>query len=199
MFAITGLNVNNDGVILAQSDDVAILFFPDPAGIAVRCTAEGGGTKHIASAFTPSGGGFVAVGDDGALALYLPRTDADYRVKVLDSDRRRQIVYEEPMKILMLERAETVHGASDIQMKGKICFNADGTAFLDGGNNVWVIDYRYADEPRRPFVQPSWEMRAQSDEYRKKTEAAFETHIAFTEREKPRKKGLFARLFGKDR
>ena len=106
-YGLTGLDVNDEGMALVS----AIVFFPDTAGFAVRCSGLDGESKFEASSFTPDGSGFVAVGDDGSLALYLPRSDDDYQIVVQDSDPRKGLVYERPVKSLRISPCERVSGA----------------------------------------------------------------------------------------
>ena len=195
MFGISELDVNQEGIVLSHG----ILLFPDSAGFAVRCSAEYGETKREASAFTPDGSGFVVVGSDGSLSLFLPKTDDDYRIKVLDSDPRKQIVYDKPMKILMLDAADRIHGASDIAANGRIIFNGSGTAFLDADKNVWVIDYCYSVNEQRTFLRPSYGKVSQTDEYTKNIYTVSDPDIFAPDKKNKagKKTGLLAKLFGK--
>ena len=195
MFGISELDVNQAGIVLSQG----ILLFPDPAGFAVRCSAEYGEIRREASAFTPDGSGFVVVGNDGSLSLFMPMDGNDYRIKVQDSDPRKQIVYEKPMKILMLDAAERIHGASDIAANGKIMFNGNGTAFLDADKNVWVIDYRYSESKQRSFLPPPHEKASQTDEYIKNADKFFKPEAFLPDKKgkSGQKTGFLAKLFGR--
>ena len=165
------------------------------AGISSGISGEG---KFEASSFTPDGSGFVAVGDDGSLALFLPRSDDDYLIEVQDTDPRRGIVYERPVKSMRISPHERVSGASAISTDGKILFNGNGTAFLDAGGDLWVIDYRYSADERRPFLRPSYGKMTQTDEYQREISKAARPELFAPDNKSKRegKKGLLERLFG---
>ena len=194
MYGFSGVDINNEGIALAGT----IVLFPDTVGFAVRCSRQDGEINTNASSFTPDGSGFVAVDSDGSLALFLPRSDSDYQIRVLDSDPRRKIVYEKPEKIMTLSPLEKVFGASDILTDGKIRFNSNGTAFLDAGGDLWVIDYRYSEDEQRPFLRPSYGKMTQTDEYQRELSKVAGPDLFMPDhkgREKG-KKGILARLFG---
>lgn len=208
-YGLSGLDVNDEGMALA----FAIVFFPDAAGFAVRSSgicsgiksgiSSGNGSgiagegKFEASSFTPDGSGFVAVGDDGSLALFLPRSDDDYLIEVQDSDPRKGLVYERPVKSMRISPCERVFGASDISVNGRIMFNGTGTAFLDAGGDLWVIDYRYSSDERRPFLRPSYGKMTQTDEYQRKISKAARPELFAPDNKSKRegKKGILERLF----
>ena len=50
LYSTKGLDINDDGMVLSDS---GILSCPDLTGVPVRCVADRGGTKYIASSFTP--------------------------------------------------------------------------------------------------------------------------------------------------
>ena len=213
-YGLSGLDVNDEGMALVS----AIVFFPDAAGFAVRSSGIsagvgsginsgtsagissgiGGEGKFEASSFTPDGSGFVAVGDDGSLALFLPRSDDDYLIEVQDSDPRKGIVYERPVKSMRISPHERVSGASAISTDGKILFNGNGTAFLDAGGDLWVIDYRYSADERRPFLRPSYGKMTQTDEYQRELGKIARPELFAPDNKSKRegKKGLLERLFG---
>lgn len=209
-YGLSGLDVNDEGMALA----FAIVFFPDAAGFAVRSSGMssgvGSGTsagissgisgegKFEASSFTPDGSGFVAVGDGGSLALFLPRSDDDYLIEVQDTDPRKGIVYEKPVKSMRIQPHERVSGASAISTDGKILFNGNGTAFLDAGGDLWVIDYRYSADERRPFLRPSYGKMTQTDEYQRELGKIARPELFAPDNKSKRegKKGLLERLFG---
>ena len=197
-YGLSGLDVNDEGMALMS----AIVFFPDAAGVAVRSSGISSGIngegKFEASSFTPDGSGFVAVGDDGSLALFLPRTDDDYQIEVQDSDPRKGLVYERPVKSMRISPHERVSGASAISANGRILFNGNGTAFLDAGGDLWVIDYKYSEEERRPFLRPSYGKITQTDEYQREISkiASPELFAPDNKRKREGKKGLLERLFG---
>ena len=193
-YGLTGLDVNDEGMALVS----AIVFFPDTAGFAVRCSGLDGESKFEASSFTPDGSGFVAVGDDGSLALFLPRSDDDYQIVVQDSDPRKGLVYERPVKSMRISPCERVSGASAISANGRILFNGNGTAFLDAGGDLWVIDYRYSEDEQRPFLRPSYGKMTQTDEYQREISkiASSELFAPDNKRKREGKKGLLERLFG---
>lgn len=209
-YGLTGLDVNDEGMALVS----AIVFFPDAAGFAVRSSGissgVGSGTsagissgingegKFEASSFTPDGSGFVAVGDDGSLALFLPRSDEDYLIEVQDTDPRRGIVYERPVKSMRISPCERVYGASAISTNGRILFNGNGTAFLDAGGDLWVIDYRYSADERRSFLRPSYGKMTQTDEYQRELGKIARPELFAPDNKSKRegKKGLLERLFG---
>ena len=209
-YGLTGLDVNDEGMALVS----AIVFFPDTAGFAVRSSGissgVGSGTsagissgingegKFEASSFTPDGSGFVAVGNDGSLALFLPRSDDDYLIEVQDTDPRRGIVYERPVKSMRISPCERVSGASAISTNGRILFNGNGTAFLDAGGNLWVIDYRYSADERRSFLRPSYGKMTQTDEYQRELGKIARPELFAPDNRSKRegKKGLLERLFG---
>ena len=209
-YGLTGLDVNDEGMALVS----AIVFFPDTAGFAVRSSGissgVGSGTsagissgingegKFEASSFTPDGSGFVAVGGDGSLTLFLPRSDDDYRIEVQDSDPRKQLVYEKPVKSMRISPHERVSGASAISANGRILFNGNGTAFLDAGGNLWVIDYRYSADERRSFLRPSYGKMTQTDEYQRELGKIARPELFAPDNRSKRegKKGLLERLFG---
>ena len=209
-YGLTGLDVNDEGMALVS----AIVFFPDTAGFAVRSSGissgVGSGTsagissgingegKFEASSFTPDGSGFVAVGGDGSLTLFLPRSDDDYRIEVQDSDPRKQLVYEKPVKSMRISPHERVSGASAISANGRILFNGNGTAFLDAGGNLWVIDYRYSADERRSFLRPSYGKMTQTDEYQRELGKIARPELFAPDNKSKRegKKGLLERLFG---
>ena len=193
-YGLTGLDVNDEGMALVS----AIVFLPDTAGFAVRCSGLDGESKFEASSFTPDGSGFVAVGDDGSLALFLPRSDDDYQIVVQDSDPRKGLVYERPVKSMRISPCERVSGASAISANGRILFNGNGTAFLDAGGDLWVIDYRYSEDEQRPFLRPSYGKMTQTDEYQREISkiASPELFAPDNKRKREGKKGLLERLFG---
>lgn len=193
-YGLTGLDVNDEGMALVS----AIVFFSDTAGFAVRCSGLDGESKFEASSFTPDGSGFVAVGDDGSLALFLPRSDDDYQIVVQDSDPRKGLVYERPVKSMRISPCERVSGASAISANGRILFNGNGTAFLDAGGDLWVIDYRYSEDEQRPFLRPSYGKMTQTDEYQREISkiASPELFAPDNKRKREGKKGLLERLFG---
>ena len=193
-YGLSGLDVNDEGMALA----FGIVFFPDSAGFAVRSSGIAGESKFEASSFTPDGSGFVAVGDDGALALFSPRSDDDYLIEVQDSDPRKGLVYERPVKSMRISSCERVFGASDISVNGRIMFNGTGTAFLDAGGDLWVIDYRYLSDERRPFLRPSYGKMTQTDEYEREISKAARPELFAPDNKSKRegKKGILERLFG---
>ena len=193
-YGLSGLDVNDEGMALA----FGIVFFPDSAGFAVRSSGIAGESKFEASSFTPDGSGFVAVGDDGALALFSPRSDDDYLIEVQDSDPRKGLVYERPVKSMRISSCERVFGASDISVNGRIMFNGTGTAFLDAGGDLWVIDYRYLSDERRPFLRPSYGKMTQTDEYQRELSKAARPELFAPDNKSKRegKKGILERLFG---
>ena len=193
-YGLSGLDVNDEGMALVS----AIVFFPDTAGFAVRCSGISGEGKFEASSFTPDGSGFVAVGDDGSLALFLPRSDDDYQIEVQDSDPRKQLVYEKPVKLMRISPYERVSGASAISTSGRILFNGNGTAFLDAGGDLWVIDYKYSEEERRPFLRPSYGKMTQTDEYQREISKIAKPELFAPDNKSKRegKKGILERLFG---
>ena len=213
-YGLSGLDVNDEGMALA----FAIVFFPDAAGFAVRSSGIsagvgfgvnsgtsagissgiGGEGKFEASSFTPDGSGFVAVGDGGSLALFLPRSDDDYLIEVQDTDPRKGIVYEKPVKSMRIQPHERVSGASAISTDGRILFNGNGTAFLDAGGDLWVIDYRYSADERRPFLRPSYGKMTQTDEYQREISKAARPELFAPDNKSKRegKKGILERLFG---
>ena len=197
-YGLSGLDVNDEGMGLVS----AIVFFPDAAGFAVRCSGISSGIngegKFEASSFTPDGSGFVAVGDDGSLALFLPRSDDDYQIEVQDSEPRKGLVYERPVKSMRISPHERVSGASAISANGRILFNGNGTAFLDAGGDLWVIDYKYSEEERRPFLRPSYGKITQTDEYQREISkiASPELFAPDNKIKREGKKGLLERLFG---
>ena len=192
-YGLTGLDVNDEGMALVS----AIVFFPDTAGFAVRCSGLDGESKFEASSFTPDGSGFVAVGDDGSLVLFLPRSDEDFQIEVQDSDTRKQLVYERPVKSMRISPCERVSGASAISANGRILFNGNGTAFLDAGGDLWVIDYKYSEDERRPFLRPSYGKMTQIDEYQRELGKIARPELFAPQKSKREgKKGLLERLFG---
>ena len=197
-YGLTGLDVNDEGMALAY----AIVFFPDTAGFAVRSSGISSGIngegKFEASSFTPDGSGFVAVGDDGSLTLFLPRSDDDYQIEVQDSDPRKGIVYEKPVKSMRISPYERVSGASAISANGRILFNGNGTAFLDAGGDLWVIDYKYSEDERRPFLRPSYGKMTQTDEYQRELGKIARPELFAPDNRSKRegKKGLLEKLFG---
>lgn len=193
-YGLSGLDVNDEGMALA----FAIVFFPDLTGFAVRSSGIAGESKFEASSFTPDGSGFVAVGDDRALALFSPRSDDDYLIEVQDSDPRKGLVYEKPVKSMRISSCERVFGASDISVNGRIMFNGTGTAFLDAGGDLWVIDYRYSSDERRPFLRPSYGKMTQTDEYQREISKAARPELFAPDNKSKRegKKGILERLFG---
>lgn len=197
-YGLTGLDVNDEGMALAY----AIVFFPDTAGFAVRSSGISSGIngegKFEASSFTPDGSGFVAVGDDGSLTLFLPRSDDDYQIEVQDSDPRKGIVYEKPVKSMRISPYERVSGASAISANGRILFNGNGTAFLDAGGDLWVIDYKYSEDERRPFLRPSYGKMTQTDEYQRELGKIARPELFAPDNKSKRegKKGLLEKLFG---
>lgn len=193
-YGLTGLDVNDEGMALAY----AIVFFPDMAGFAVRCSGIEGESRYTASSFTPDGSGFVAVGDDGSLTLFLPRSDDDYQIEVQDSDPRKGIVYEKPVKSMRISPYERISGASAISANGRILFNGNGTAFLDAGGDLWVIDYKYSEDERRPFLRPSYGKMTQTDEYQRELGKIARPELFAPDNRSKRegKKGLLERLFG---
>lgn len=193
-YGLSRLDVNDEGMALAY----AIVFFPDAAGFAVRSSGINGEGKFEASSFTPDGSGFVAVGNDGSIALFLPRSDDDYLIEVQDSDPRRGIVYERPVKSMRIQPYERVSGASAISTDGKILFDGNGTAFLDACGDLWVIDYRYSVDERRPFLRPSYGKMTQTDEYQRELGKIARPELFAPDNKSKRegKKGLLERLFG---
>ena len=193
-YGLSGLDVNDEGMALV----FAIVFFPDAAGFAVRSSGIAGESKFEASSFTPDGSGFVAVGDDGSLALFLPRSDDDYLIEVQDTDPRRGIVYERPVKSMRIQPHERISGASAISTDGRILFNGTSTAFLDAGGDLWVIDYRYSPDERRPFLRPSYGKMTQTDEYQREISKAARPELFAPDNKSKRegKKGILERLFG---
>ena len=209
-YGLSGLDVNDEGMALA----FAIVFFPDAAGFAVRSSGICSGIKSgissgigsgiagegkfEASSFTPDGSGFVAVGDDGSLALFSPRSDDDYMIEVQDSDPRKGLVYERLVKSMRIQPHERVFGASAISTDGRILFNGNGTAFLDACGDLWVIDYRYSADERRSFLRPSYGKMTQTDEYQRELGKIARPELFAPENKSKRegKKGLLERLFG---
>lgn len=192
-YGLTGLDVNDEGMALVS----AIVFFPDTAGFAVRCSGLDGESKFETSSFAPDGNGFVAVGGDGSLTLFKPRSDDDYRIEVQDSDPRKQLVYEKPVKSMRVSPCERVSGASAISANGRILFNGKGTAFLDAGGDLWVIDYKYSEDERRPFLRPSYGKMTQTDEYQRELGKIARPELFAPQKSKREgKKGLLERLFG---
>ena len=193
-YGLSGLDVNDEGMALVS----AIVFFPDTAGFAVRCSGIDREGIFEASSFTPDGSGFVAVGDDGSLELFLPRSDDDYQIEVQDSDPRKQLVYEKPVKFMRISPYERVSGASAISTNGRILFNGNGTAFLDAGGDLWVIDYKYSEDERRPFLRPSYGKMTQTDEYQREISKIAKPELFAPDNKSKRegKKGLLERLFG---
>ena len=192
-YGLTGLDVNDEGMALVS----AIVFFPDTAGFAVRCSGLDGESKFEASSFTPDGSGFVAVGNDGTLVLFLPRSDEDYQIEVQDSDPRKQLVYEKPVKSMRISPCERVSGASAISVNGRILFNGNGTAFLDAGGDLWVIDYKYSEDEQSPFLRPSYGKMTQTDEYQRELGKIARPELFAPQKSKREgKKGLLERLFG---
>lgn len=194
MYGFSGVDINNEGIALVET----IVLFPDTAGFAVRCSGQDGETKYKASSFTPDGSGFVAVSGDGALTLFKPRSDNDYRIKVLDSDPRKKIVYENPVKMMTLTPLDKIFGASDILTDGRILFNGNGTAFLDAGGGLWVIDYKYSEKEQMPFLRPSYGKTEQTDEYQRELSKLDGADLFIQDDKGKRngKKGILARLFG---
>lgn len=197
-YGLTGLDVNDEGIALVS----AIVFFPDTAGFAVRCSGISSGVngerKFEASSFTPDGSGFVAVGDDGSLTLFLPRSDDDYQIEVQDSDPRKGLVYEKPVKFMKILPHERIFGASAISTNGRILFNGNGTAFLDATGDLWAIDYKYSKDERRPFLRPSYGKMTQTDEYQREIGKIAQPELFAPDNrsKQERKKGLLGKLFG---
>ena len=99
---------------------------------------------------------------------------------------------------MRLSPHERVSGASAISANGRILFNGNGTAFLDAGGDLWVIDYKYSEEERRPFLRPSYGKMTQTDEYQREISkiASPELFAPDNKRKREGKKGLLERLFG---
>ena len=117
---------------------------------------------------------------------------------VQDSDPRKGLVYERPVKSMRISPCERVSGASAISANGRILFNGNGTAFLDAGGDLWVIDYRYSADERRPFLRPSYGKMTQTDEYQREISKAARPELFAPDNKSKRegKKGILERLFG---
>ena len=107
-------------------------------------------------------------------------------------------MYEKPVKSMRIAPCERVFGASAISTDGKILFNGNGTAFLDAGGDLWVIDYRYSADERRPFLRPSYGKMTQTDEYQRELGKIARPELFAPDNKSKRegKKGLLERLFG---
>ena len=81
---------------------------------------------------------------------------------------------------------------------GFMMFNGNGTAFLDAGGGLWVIDYKYSEKEQMPFLRPSYGKTEQTDEYQRELSklGGADLFIQDDKGKRNGKKGILARLFG---